>query len=180
MSVLTRWSRKVEDDRLTIESMRRRHLPEVMAIEQRSYPRPWTSTVFESELELARRGERVYVVARRRGAVVGYGGMMMVDGAGHVTNVATHHEHRRQRLGTRLLAELTWMATERGCTAMTLEVRVTNSAARVLYERFGYTQVGTRLRYYENTDDAAVMWCTDIASDRYLSTLRALCPEAAR
>jgi [ribosomal protein S18]-alanine N-acetyltransferase len=68
----------------------------------------------------------------------------------------------------------------RGPRSIALEVRVTNHAAQSLYERFGFTQAGVRPRYYENTDDALVMWCDGIRSEQYQQRLVALCPEATR
>ena len=61
-----------------IEPMRRRHLRNVLTIEARVYPKPWTLGVFHTELEAARVGDRHYVVARADGEVVGYGGVMFV------------------------------------------------------------------------------------------------------
>ena len=55
MSVLSRLLWRNTDEHLMIEPMRRRHLDDVLPIEQRSYPKPWTARVFQSELELARR-----------------------------------------------------------------------------------------------------------------------------
>ena len=52
--------------RWSIEPMRRRHLAEVLPIEQVSYPKPWSQNTFTSELEMAKRGERTYLVARRQ------------------------------------------------------------------------------------------------------------------
>jgi [ribosomal protein S18]-alanine N-acetyltransferase len=180
VSVLTRLRRVAAPTGLTIEPMKRRHLPEVLAIEAVSYPRPWTATVFQGELEQARRGHRVYLVARDGGNIVGYGGMMLVDGDGHISNLASSTAQRRRGVATRVLAELAWAAIDRDCTALTLEVRVTNHAAQSLYERFGFTQAGVRPRYYENTDDALVMWCDGIRSEQYQQRLVALCPEATR
>jgi ribosomal-protein-alanine N-acetyltransferase len=160
--------------------MRRKHIADVLTIETVSYPRPWTATVFQGELEQARRGHRVYLVARQTQQLVGYGGMMLVDGDGHIANIATAPQQRRSGVGTRLLAELAWAAIDHGCTALTLEVRVTNTAAQALYERFGFIQAGVRPRYYENTDDALVMWCDHICSTDYAQRLVGLCPEASR
>ena len=53
-----------------------------------SYPKPWTIGVFQSEIEMMRRGERYYLVARDGSEVVGYGGLMFVVGDAHVTNIA--------------------------------------------------------------------------------------------
>ncbi len=165
---------------LAVEPMRRRHLPEILAIEQVSYPKPWTQGTFTSELDAVKRDQRTYLVARRRGTLVGYGGLMYVVDDAHVTNLAVSPSEQRGGVATRLLAELAWTALDRGCQALTLEVRVTNTGAQALYHRFGFVPAGIRQRYYENTDDAIVMWCNDIDTSAYRDRLRELSPEAAR
>lgn len=182
MSVLSRLLRRVGDGdgNLTVEPMRRRDLPAMEPIELASYPRPWSMTIFQSEIELARRGERTYVVARRHGELVGYAGQMYVVGEAHITNIATSLEHRRSGIATRLMAELGWAAIDHGCTASTLEVRVGNTGAQELYRNFGYAPVGIRQKYYENVEDAIVMWCHDIDAAAHRQRLATLCPEAAR
>ena len=66
--------------------MRRRHLRSVLRIEAQVYPRPWSLPLFMSELNM--RASRVYYVARVQGTVVGYCGLMLVDGDAHITNIA--------------------------------------------------------------------------------------------
>lgn len=180
MSVLSRLlGRSDEQSAITVTPMRKRDLAEIEPIEQVSYPRPWTIGVFQSEIDMARRGERVYLVARRDRRLVGYAGMMFAVGDAHVTNIATAPEHQRSGVATRLLAELAWAAIERGCEALTLEVRSSNTGAQELYRRFGFAPVGVRQKYYENTEDAIVMWCHDIEDDASRARLTELCPEAA-
>ena len=118
MSVLSRrlW-RGDSDEQLVIEPLRRRHLADVLAIEQVSYPKPWSRNVFQSEIELARSGERHYIVARAGGVVIGYAGLMFVVGDAHVTNIAVASERQRAGVGTRMLAGLGWEAVDRGCEA---------------------------------------------------------------
>ncbi len=87
---------------VTIGPMSRRHLRSVIRIEQQVYPRPWSIGLFLSELGY--RGSRVYVVARVGSTVVGYGGVMLVAGDGHVTTLAVDPAWHRHRLGTRVLA----------------------------------------------------------------------------
>ncbi len=178
MSVLERLLRR--DARLEIEPLRKKHLPDVLPIEQASYPRPWTPGVFQSELDLARRGERHYIVARSGGDVVGYAGLMFVVDDAHVTNIAVSPARRREGIATRLLAELAWEAIARGCHALTLEVRTSNTSAQALYREFGFIPAGVRKKYYENVEDAIVMWCNDIIEPEYRERLLALCPEAQR
>jgi ribosomal-protein-alanine N-acetyltransferase len=178
MSVLSRLLWRDTDDRLAVEPLRRRHLDEVLRIEQVSYPKPWSRGIFQSELELARTGERHYLAARANGAVVGYAGLMFVVGDAHVTNIAVDPGQQRSGVGTRLLAGLAWEAIARGCEAMTLEVRVSNVGAQALYRSFGFVPAGVRQRYYENTEDAIVMWCHDIGTTEFADRLAALCMEA--
>ena len=180
MSVLSRMLRRDADppDELIIEPLRRRHLADVMAIEDHAYPKPWPEKVFLTELDMARRGERTYLAARFGTRVVGYGGLMYALDDAHVTNIAVASVRRRSGVGSRLLAELFWRAIDRGCTSMTLEVRVTNTGAQAMYRRFGFGPAGVRQRYYENTEDAIVMWCHDIDSPTTHARLRELCPAA--
>ena len=179
MSVLARLLGRSDDRVLTIEPMRRRHLSAIMTIESVSYPRPWSIGVFQSEIEMMRRGERHYVVAREGGIVVGYGGAMFALDDAHVTNIAVARDRQRTGVATRVLAELAWQAIARGCQALTLEVRASNTAAQALYQQFGFVPAGVRQKYYENADDAIVMWCNDLALPEYRERLRALSPEGA-
>ena len=178
MSVLDKFLGRTAQ--LDIEPLRKKHLPDVMPIEQASYPRPWTPAVFQSELELVRRGERHYLAARRGGDLVGYGGVMFVVDDAHVTNIAVSPGHRRSGIATRLLAELAWEAISRACHALTLEVRASNTAAQALYREFGFVPAGVRKNYYENVEDAIVMWCNDLTEPLYRERLAGLCPEARR
>lgn len=180
MSVLARLLGRSEGEGLTIEPLRRRHVAEIMPIERVSYPRPWTQGVFDSEIEMMRRSERCYLVARDGAAVVGYAGAMFVVDDAHVTNIAVAPDRQRQGIATRLLAELAWAAIARDCHALTLEVRVSNTGAQALYREFGFVPAGVRKKYYENVEDAIVMWCNDIALPEYQERLRDMCPEAAR
>ena len=181
MSVLARLlGRADESEGLLVEPMRRRHVAEILPIERASYPLPWTQGVFDSEIEMMRRGERHYVVAREGAVVVGYAGAMFVIDDAHVTNIAVAPGRQRQGIATRLMADLAWAAIGRDCHALTLEVRASNTGAQALYREFGFVPAGVRQRYYENVEDAIVMWCNDIALPEYQERLRALSPEAAR
>lgn len=147
---------------LAIEPMRRRHLRAVLDIEEQVHPKPWTSGVFVSEIDLVRAGHRYYAVAFDDSTLVGYGGLMFVDDEAHVTNLAVDPTRRREGFGRRLMMHLIDVAVTEGVSAMTLEVRVSNDAAICLYREFGFAPAGIRQRYYENTEDALVMWAHDV------------------
>ncbi len=158
---------------VVIAPMRRRHLRAVLRIEQQVYPRPWSMGLFMSELGM--RGSRVYVVARIGPTVVGYGGLMLITGDGHITTLAVDPAWHRHKLGTRLLHTLAVAAIERGAEHLTLEVRASNRAAQELYRAFGFAPAGVRKGYYvETKEDAIVMWANDIATDDYTARLQRL------
>ncbi len=179
MSVVPRLlGRASGPDALVIEPMRRRHLRQVMPIESDAYQTSWSRSVFESELDQVRRGSRHYVVARHGRELVGYAGVWLVpdpDGdQAHVTNVVVAPDARRQGAATRLLLELAREIVGRGCVAWTLEVRVSSEGAQALYRRFGFAPAGVRKQYYDNSEDALVMWCHDIDTPEYADRLAEL------
>jgi ribosomal-protein-alanine N-acetyltransferase len=163
---------------LVIGPLRRRDLTAIQVIERQVYPQPWSINVFLNEIEMARQGQRYYVVGYRGGQLVGYAGMMLVMDEAHITNIATDPNRWRAGVGRRLLADLAWEARRRGCTGLTLEVRMSNEAAQGLYHQFGFEPAGVRQKYYENTEDAIVMWCHNIDTPEYAARLRQICPEA--
>jgi ribosomal-protein-alanine N-acetyltransferase len=158
---------------LEITRMRRRHLRRVMSIESRVYPRPWSTSLFLSEL--AQRATRTYLVARLSGEVVGYAGMMYTVNEAHVTNIAVDPTHHGRKIGTRLLLTIVTEAIARGAEIVSLEVRVSNLVAQNMYEKFGLSVVGKRKGYYiETNEDAYVMVAEDVRSTEYRLRLAAI------
>jgi ribosomal-protein-alanine N-acetyltransferase len=153
--------------------MRRRHVRQILKIEQRVYPRPWSASVFAGEIDQIGRG-RVYIVAHVGRHLAGYAGLMVVPDSAHITNVAVDPARQRHGIGSRLLLTLARQAVVLGAPALTLEVRVSNVAAQELYRRFGFAPAGVRQRYYEGTEDAIVMWAHDIGSVEYRERLDAI------
>ena len=181
MSVVPRRLRGTDDTRaasVTIEPMRRRHLRAILPIERAAYPTSWSRPVFESELAQVRAGTRHYVVARCGRSIVGYAGLWFVpdpDGdQAHVTNIVVDHAHRRGGIATRLMLHLADTAIARNCVAWTLEVRASSEGAQELYRRFGFAPAGVRKRYYDNVEDAIVMWCHDLLEPEYAERLHAI------
>jgi ribosomal-protein-alanine N-acetyltransferase len=161
-----------EIDALTVvvQPMRRRHVRSVLRIEQQVYPRPWSSSLFLSELAL--RSTRAYYVARVGRELVGYAGLMMTLDEAHVTTIAVDPRRHRSKIGTRLLLVLAREAIARGATALTLEVRMSNTAAQDMYRRFGFGPVGVRKNYYQEVnEDALVMWAHEVDQPAYVALL---------
>jgi len=164
--------RQVDPEQLVVHvvPMRRRHLRAVLRIEAQVYPRPWSLSLFVSELAL--RTTRAYYVARVNGTVCGYGGLMVSEEDGHVTTLAVDPAWHRNKIGSRLLLTLARDAIRRGAVNLTLEVRVSNDAAQEMYRRFGFRPAGIRKNYYvETNEDALVMWAHDVNTPAYLRRL---------
>lgn len=158
---------------VTIARMHRRDLKSVVRIEGEVYPRPWSTSLFLSELALA--NSRAYFVAKVGRHVVGYAGLMMSDQDGHVTTIAVDPDWQRGKVGTRLMLALAREAVGRGAASLTLEVRVHNRGAQALYRRFGFLPVGVRRNYYQETnEDALVMWADDVNTPGYRRRLAAI------
>ena len=73
----------VQIDFMTLED-----IPEVLAIERQSFTTPWSRQAYTSELRDNDRAH--YLVARYKDAVIGYIGVWLIGGEGHITNVAVH------------------------------------------------------------------------------------------
>ncbi len=151
--------------------MRKRHLRAVLAIEEQVNPKPWTLQLFQSELALA--DTRAYFVAHTNlRQVVGFGGLMLSLDDGHITTIGVDPTYQRQHVATGLMLALARTAIERGASALTLEVRLSNRPAQELYRRFGFAPVGVRKAYYQQPDeDALIMWAHDVDRDEYAQLL---------
>jgi len=162
-----------DDLEVRISPMRRRHLRSVLRIEAQVYPRPWTFGLFLSEI--GQRATRLYVVARVGGEVVGYAGLFKALDDGHITTVAVDPAWHRYGIATRMLLALARGAIARDCVNLTLEVRMSNSGAQALYQRFGFVPAGVRKGYYPETgEDALVMWANDLDTPAYAARLAAV------
>jgi ribosomal-protein-alanine N-acetyltransferase len=125
--------------------------------------------------ELALRTSRFYLVARVDGIVVGYAGLMFTGDDGHVTTIAVDPAWHRAKIGSRLLVELSREAVQRGARNLTLEVRLSNTGAQAMYERFGFANAGIRKNYYvETNEDALVMWAERIDEPAFAERLAAV------
>jgi ribosomal-protein-alanine N-acetyltransferase len=151
--------------KLRIEAMRLEDLDEVQRIEQASFSTPWPSNAYRSELQTNRLAS--YLVARIDATIVAYGGMWLMVDEAHITTFAVHPRWRRQGIGERLLLGFLDLARDRHAREATLEVRLSNLAARRLYEKYGFRPVGLRPRYYsDDNEDALIMTTEPLAESR--------------
>ncbi len=138
--------------------MRRSDLDAVLAIEERAFPKPWSRGFFEKELTAPQADCTVALHADDHATpIVGYTVSWCVLDELHLLNVAVHAEYRGAAIGRRLVEHTLTEARARGGRVAYLEVRAGNVAARRLYRRLGFRDLGVRRAYYGAGQDAIVM-----------------------
>jgi ribosomal-protein-alanine N-acetyltransferase len=133
-------------------------LEAIERIERRSYPTPWSRSMFASELSKPS-SISLGAFEADTGELVGYLVISRYVDAWHVMNIAVAPERRRQGIAVALFDRLFELTAADGRRGYTLEVRISNEAAIKLYERLGFQSRGVRRGYYtDNREDALVMW----------------------
>ena len=118
--------------------------PEALAaLHRRAFtdtPRPWTAAEFAVFLDEA----STITVCLPDGFLLG----RVAGPEAEILTLAVEPAARRQGIGQRLVGAFEATARVRGAEEALLEVAVTNAAARALYARLGYAEVGRRRGYY--------------------------------
>src|SRR4051812_48893815 len=156
-------SATLEQSRTSVEVRVRRltyaDLPDVIAIERRAFPAPWSLAMFVLELS---KPTTMCIGALTDGELAGYLICSRYHTVWHLMNIAVDLDRRRLGIASRMLEHLFETAGEE--ERYTLEVRVSNMEAIEMYASFGFRGAGLRRRYYhDNNEDALIMWRTRAA-----------------
>jgi ribosomal-protein-alanine N-acetyltransferase len=138
----------------------------IWAIEQLSFPTPWSRWSFL--LELGQRNSYTLVAgppAPQPWQTWGYLIFWVVLEEMHILNLAVHPDYRRRGIARRLLAQGLARARTLGAELAWLEVRPSNRAARALYQSFGFKEVGRRPHYYDDTKEDALLLTLEWGQD---------------
>jgi ribosomal-protein-alanine N-acetyltransferase len=139
-----------------IRPLQLRDLSAIEEIEQRSYPTPWSRSMFAGELA---KPSSICLGAFDGERLAGYLIVSRYVDAWHVMNVAVAGDYRRRGVASQLLGALFEQTSTDDRRGYTLEVRVSNAGAISLYERLGFERRGVRRGYYtDNREDALIMW----------------------
>jgi ribosomal-protein-alanine N-acetyltransferase len=140
----------------------------IEAIERRSYPTPWSRSMFAGEL--AKPSSiclGAFDLDGESGRLIGYLIVSRYVDAWHVMNIAVDPDHRGRGIATMVLERLFELTVDDARRGYTLEVRVSNATAIGLYERLGFESRGIRRGYYtDNREDALIMWKDPVGNDR--------------
>ena len=152
-----------------IKPMEKSDVDSVVLIEEKAYGQHhWSKDSFMSELsnELA----KYFSAFNENGELIGYAGCWQILEEAHITTIAVLPQYRRKSLGEALLVTLLEQCYRDMIKYITLEVRVSNTAAITLYEKYGFKSLGVRKGYYQdNNEDALIMWTENIFYDKFKS-----------
>lgn len=116
----------------------------------------WSEQMLKEELADNPFGHYYVLVEKEK--IVGYCGYMVMYENAEILTIGVLSNYRRSGLGTMMMDLMLNEAKAADTLGMSLEVRVSNQAALALYHRYGFKIVATRKNYYQNGEDAYLMF----------------------
>lgn len=152
---------------IKINPMKKNDIDGIINIEEKSYgEHHWSKDSFYSEL--SNNLAKYFCAYDMTDNLLGYAGSWIVLDEAHITNIAVAPEHRGKKVGEALLTKIFDTCYENMVKYLTLEVRVSNTPAISLYEKYSFKSLGTRKGYYQNNnEDALIMWTENIFWDKF-------------
>ncbi|MCA9473698.1 MAG: ribosomal protein S18-alanine N-acetyltransferase [Nitrospirales bacterium] len=149
-------------------------IEELVAIENRVFTSPWSRKSFEAELQgnefsliLVARCEPDTTAASEMSSltsacgIIGYICVWIVFEELRFMNIAVEIDWRRRGIGSALVQHALDAGKKQGAQRALLEVRESNTSAQALYVKFGFSTYGTRLNYYTNPNENAMLMARD-------------------
>jgi ribosomal-protein-alanine acetyltransferase len=135
-------------------------LPAMMSLEKRaSTAAHWSGEQYDALFRQS--SPRVALVLHDGSCLQGFVVSRVLGEEWEIENIAVAGSARRRGLGTRLLGELLDLARAKGASAVLLEVRESNHAARALYEKWVFRESGRRRRYYKDPEEDSILYRID-------------------
>lgn len=141
---------------LTVRVMVDADVAGIMRIETRAYAFPWTAGIFRDCLGA---GYSCYVL-EKNSEIIAYAVMSVGAKEAHILNICVNPDRRGEGYGYILMDKLVTLARQLHADMMFLEVRPSNEAARRLYDKLGFNEIGTRRNYYpaaQGREDALIL-----------------------
>lgn len=142
-------------DDIKIIPMDESHIKDLALLEKQCFSVPWSESALKAELE---KENSRFFVAITKNEVSGYIGANNVLGEVYINNIAVFYNYRGFGIGEALLRYLIDVSEEENCDLVTLEVRVSNTPARKLYEKTGFKEVGVRKNFYDQPKEDGIIY----------------------
>lgn len=131
-------------------------LDEIVKMENELFSSPWKKEDFRYQVE-ENEFSHDYVL-ETEGEIIGYVGFWTLFEHAQITTLGVARKYQGKGFSKLLMEKALAVACELGCEDMSLEVRVSNTRAIGLYEKYGFIQINVRKSYYENPiEDAYLM-----------------------
>lgn len=114
----------------------------------------WTPEILKSEID---EKNRIYIVAKENGNIVGFAGMLINNKEAEIMNIVTKVSQRDRGIGNLLLDKIIEISKKNSIEKIFLEVNENNHIALKLYEKVGFQKIAIRKKYYNNKEDAIIM-----------------------
>ncbi len=136
---------------ITVRNAAAGDIPSLCALEEECFSSPWSAAAFE---DFFANGCSVCLAALSGDKIIGYVGMNLILGDGEITNLAVTEKFRRHGVASMLIDAL---CRTDGVERLLLDVRLSNTAARALYEKHGFAVDGVRKNFYAKPKEDAVL-----------------------
>jgi len=163
----------IDSDNLSIRKMEVHDIQTVITLDRMSFSLPWPESAFHYEVE-KNDASRCWVAElkdeKSNPVLVGMIVVWLILDEVHIATIAVNPNFRHLHVGQRLLAHTLINALDEGSKKAFLEVRKGNLAARELYRKFGFIEVGVRRWYYQdNREDAILLNLEELDKDRLIT-----------
>ena len=123
----------------------------------------WAQRTWQQILESPASGaQRIVLLAQSTNECVGFGVVGLSADEAEIESLAVSTAWRHRGIARRLCHDLLGWARARGARHASLEVRVSNAAARSLYESLGFHEVAVRRGYYRDPEEDALVMTTEL------------------
>lgn len=158
---------------LQIEPMTPADITQVISFEKAAYGERWSCPDYEHELHKNHLAHHFILRLSQPPppSLIGHAGFWRLAGELHVSTIAIHPDWQGLGLGEWLLAHLIEQGQTLQATLATLEVRASNQAAISLYQKYDFQEVGRRLRYYNDGEDALILTTPELTAPDYQAML---------
>jgi len=169
--------------------MKNADLNAVMVVNRRCFPHPWSAWAIRADLQHNAHSWWVVLtqdtnhhpesqLARwlrwmnpQVATIIGFGSFWMHAGEMHISNIGIEPQWRGQGLGELLLNIMLRRGIELGGRFFSLEVRVSNTSAISLYQKYAYQIKGRKPHYYEYNNEDAYEMATHLVDAQYIQML---------
>ncbi len=142
---------------IIIQSATLNHSASIAALEEMCFSHPWSERAVTEFLQNDLSHCFIATSENEPDIAIGYIGLYIVLDNADITNIAVHKDFRRRSIASSLISRVIDFCRDKGVSKIALEVRSENTAARNLYEKYGFCEVGIRKNYYKDPKDDAVL-----------------------